>query len=155
VSEQIKLDIDATVPAAACEHCQQPFEPRSGSGGKRQRFCSSECRTAFHAKDRKGSQRDQRNKEKPQHNDDNSEQVCNVGNSPQPALEHDIWDEDVVLHEQRKTAIYWNTAGNLVIRQLGEVHEDDPFVVICANNVDEFLDRLCDIVGIPSVGKRP
>jgi hypothetical protein len=43
---------------------------------------------------------------------------------------------------------------NLVIRQLGEVHEDDPFVVICANNVDEFLDRLCDIVGVPSVGRR-
>jgi YHS domain-containing protein len=31
-----------------CEHCHKPFEARSGSGGKPQRFCSPECRTAFH-----------------------------------------------------------------------------------------------------------
>jgi hypothetical protein len=32
-----------------CEHCATPFAPREGSGGKRQRFCSPDCRAAFHA----------------------------------------------------------------------------------------------------------
>jgi hypothetical protein len=37
-----------------CEQCRQPFTPRASSGGKAQRFCSSDCRTAFH---NAGSQR--------------------------------------------------------------------------------------------------
>lgn len=40
-----------------CEHCQQPFTPRSGSGGKPQRFCSPTCRQSFHAAEGLGSQR--------------------------------------------------------------------------------------------------
>lgn len=31
-----------------CDQCGEPFEPRSKSGGKPQRFCSPECRAAFH-----------------------------------------------------------------------------------------------------------
>jgi hypothetical protein len=34
---------------AKCGQCGKPFEPRSKSGGKPQRFCSSECRFEFHA----------------------------------------------------------------------------------------------------------
>jgi hypothetical protein len=147
----IQTALDLELPA--CEQCAKPFTPREGSGGKRQRFCSTECRTAFHAENRQSSQRDN---EDSQHSDNksqrNTEQVCNVGNSPKPAPEHDIWDEDVVLHEQRETAIYWNAAG--MIRQRGEVYEDDPFVVICAGNLHDFIDKLCDIAGIPSAGKR-
>jgi hypothetical protein len=37
-----------------CDQCGEPFEPRSGSGGKPQRFCSSECRTAFHNEPQRG-----------------------------------------------------------------------------------------------------
>jgi hypothetical protein len=37
-----------------CDQCGKPFEPRSGSGGKPQRFCSSECRTAFHNEPQRG-----------------------------------------------------------------------------------------------------
>jgi hypothetical protein len=31
-----------------CDRCGTPFSPRRGSGGSRQRFCSSECRLDFH-----------------------------------------------------------------------------------------------------------
>lgn len=41
-----------------CEQCSAPFAPRSGSGGKPQRFCSTECRMAYHAIHE--TQRDQR-----------------------------------------------------------------------------------------------
>jgi hypothetical protein len=40
----------------SCEKCGKPFEPRSGSGGSAQRFCSKDCRRSFH-KERLRSQR--------------------------------------------------------------------------------------------------
>src|SRR4051812_3423998 len=44
----------AKIDARTCEHCGDAFKPRTGSGGKPQKFCSIDCRVAFHA------QRDQR-----------------------------------------------------------------------------------------------
>jgi hypothetical protein len=37
-----------------CDQCGEPFEPRSKSGGKPQRFCSPECRAAFHTQPQRG-----------------------------------------------------------------------------------------------------
>jgi hypothetical protein len=37
-----------------CDQCDKPFEPRSKSGGKPQRFCSPECRAAFHTQPQRG-----------------------------------------------------------------------------------------------------
>jgi hypothetical protein len=37
-----------------CDQCGKPFEPRTGNGGKPQRFCSSECRIAFHSEPQRG-----------------------------------------------------------------------------------------------------
>ena len=72
---------------------------------------------------------------------------------PEPEdAEFDWQDETVALREQRETAIYWNSYGNLVIRQRAWP-DDDPFVVISANNVQDFIDRLCDMAGIGSAGR--
>lgn len=65
------------------------------------------------------------------------------------------WDDDsVVLHDQPATAIYFNKFGGLVIRQEARwpSDEDDPYVVIAPNNVAAFIDKITDVVGIPSVG---
>jgi hypothetical protein len=73
------------------------------------------------------------------------------------AIEQDFdWSGDeVVLCEQRKTAVYWNKDGDLVIRQERTWDEnDDPFMVIAASNVQEFLDAICDRLGIGGVGRR-
>src|SRR5262249_43008671 len=59
---------------------------------------------------------------------------------------------DVVIHEQPATAVYFNPNGALVIRQRRDYPDDDPFVYISADHIDAFMDRLCDIVGIPRVG---
>jgi hypothetical protein len=56
-----------------------------------------------------------------------------------------------VLAEQAETAVYWNPKGDLVIRQR-HWHDDDSLIFISKTNVDEFVDKLCDVVGIPSVG---
>jgi hypothetical protein len=37
-----------------CDQCGKQFEPRSKSGGKPQRFCSPECRGAFHTQPQRG-----------------------------------------------------------------------------------------------------
>jgi hypothetical protein len=76
-----------------------------------------------------------------------------------PSLDDDDFDwsinnEDVVLREQRASAIYWNTRGDLVLRQERYWDEqDDPFLVIGRNNVHDFIDRLCEVVGIQSFGR--
>jgi hypothetical protein len=147
------IKILAVVTTATCEHCHQPFELRNGSGGKKKRFCSAACRKAFN------------NSRRPPPSETLAE---TLKKSPTPQTEtlastpkvkdsnkFDWNDVDIVQRELRETAIYWNTAGDLVIRQRAAWNEeDDPFLVIGANNVQEFIDRLCDMVGIPSVGGR-
>ena len=59
--------------------------------------------------------------------------------------------ESLVLSEQPETAIYWNPRGELVIRQR-RWPDDDSILFISASNVGQFVDRLTDIVGIPSMG---
>ncbi|MFO1098232.1 MAG: hypothetical protein U1E81_08140 [Xanthobacteraceae bacterium] len=64
------------------------------------------------------------------------------------------WSDDdvVVLRPQQAVAIYRNPRGDLVIRQERTWSEhDDPFIVICRNNEQEFLDRLCDFLDVPSI----
>jgi hypothetical protein len=57
----------------------------------------------------------------------------------------------VILPEQPATAVYFNPRGELVIRQK-RWPDDDSFIYIAPDFVSEFIDKLCDIIGIPSVG---
>jgi hypothetical protein len=66
------------------------------------------------------------------------------------------WDdtESVVLPAQSKVAIYHNPHGDLVIREKAHWGDDeDAIVIIASQNTDAFVDRLCDLIGIPSVGR--
>jgi hypothetical protein len=64
-------------------------------------------------------------------------------------------EEAVVLREQRQTAIYWNPDGDLVLRQRADWDEaNDPYLVIGANNLQDFIDAICDMAGIGSAGRR-
>ena len=65
---------------------------------------------------------------------------------------HDFdWDagDIVVLHEQPRTALYFNVNGALVIRQERWM-DDDVFVFIAREYLDSFVDKLTDMLGIPS-----
>src|SRR6516165_441096 len=59
--------------------------------------------------------------------------------------------EAVVFQQQSATAIYFNLDGDLVIRQRNWP-DDDSYVVITPQCQREFLDRLCDAVGVSSFG---
>lgn len=59
----------------------------------------------------------------------------------------------IVIAEQRAVACYFNTDGDLVIRQERSWNEDeDTFILIDKTNVDAFLDKLCTVCGILSMG---
>ena len=138
------------VDSPLCEQCNKPFTARSGSGGKPQRFCSTECRTASHSS-QQSSQR--------QNDDQNvgkTPTLETLGTSPQQDTTDDFdWSgENVVIREQPATAIYFNPEGALVIRQKAAYPDNDPFVYIGADHIEAFLDKLCDVCGVPSVGKR-
>jgi hypothetical protein len=141
-----------SVEQPVCQHCTKPFTPRKGTGGKPQRFCHSDCRSAFHAK----------------------APTCapHVGKVSAPAVtvptkqtatsdasesdgDADFWIDnraDVVLRGQQATAIYRNEADALVIRQEKSwCDEYDMVICITRDNEQKFIDALCDALGIPSV----
>jgi hypothetical protein len=143
-----------------CEHCGGEFDPRNGNGGKPQRFCSTDCRRLF-----QNGQRSQRGTNAqptpPTRNGqallpavieppkpENAPQA-----TPEPSEDFD-WSNDssIVLHEQPATAVYFNKEGSLVLRQR-RWPDDDTFIYIAESSIGDFLDKVTDICGIPSMGK--
>jgi hypothetical protein len=153
-------------PAPTCEQCSQPFAPRERSGGKPQRFCSPECRTAFHSENR---QRDQRAPTcsaitdqpatpiaEPVSAETRATLAALIEKHSEPADDFDWFkDDSIVLEEQPTTAVYTNSRNAIVIRQRAASYPDeDQFVFIAPHNLMTLIDRLCDMAGIPSAGKR-
>jgi len=142
-----------------CEECGNGFDARQHGGGKPQRFCSSTCRLNFHAKARKAESREGSGDMDAQRA--NVRPTCSravvVYEPPasakpdaKPAAKSEFdWNdsESVILKRQPATAVYWNAAGDLVIRQQCWP-EDDPVIVIAESNAQAFLDKLCDAMGI-------
>lgn len=61
-------------------------------------------------------------------------------------------DDSVLFKRQPATAVYFNVAGDLVIRQEAEWNEDhDTFVYISKTHIMGFLDNVTDICGIPTL----
>jgi hypothetical protein len=50
------------------------------------------------------------------------------------------WDDaEPIIYEQPATWLYWNPHGQLVIRQRGEVFEDNPFLFFSVENVPTLI----------------
>ena len=152
-------------PAPICEQCSQPFAPREGSGGKPQRFCSADCRTAFHSENRQRDQRAPTCSEvidqpatpiaEPVSVETRAKLAALIEKHSEPADDFDWFkDDSIVLEEQPAIAVYTNPRNAIVIRQRATFPEDDMFVFIATHNLMTLIDRLCDMAGIPSAGKR-
>jgi hypothetical protein len=151
---------DNTSPESAeivpCEHCGNSFTRHVG--GKPQRFCSAKCRQAFHTNKREADKAaletiKQRGTLLTLHSNS-----ADPKTSLEPTGEDFDWlnDDSVVLHEQPETAVYFNSKGALVIRQRAGWNQDnDPYVLICPQNIGDFIDKLTELAGIPCVGGKP
>jgi hypothetical protein len=149
-------------PTTLCANCQEPFEPRTGSGGKAQKFCAEQCRRQFHGlktptpptpgvgADLEATQ--------------TTAEQTRTSAHPKPAAAQTYqpdWEwwgqnkQNIVLNEQPETAVYRNTDGDFVLRQRARWDEnDDPYLIIGEKNIFDFIDKLCDIAGIGSAGRR-
>jgi hypothetical protein len=146
--------VDALPDQLCCAKCGAPFTPRQGSGGRPQRFCTDDCRRQFHAGTsptlRAGVGADVGTA---------SEQPPNRTRIPdnskpdaaalKPPLEEDeeSWqnDETRVLHDQPETFLYINKLGQIVIRQIAEVFEDNPWVRIDADRAAAIAQRMTEL----------
>jgi hypothetical protein len=70
--------------------------------------------------------------------------------------EFDWYDDDlVVLHEQPRTALYFNEYDGLVIRQEGHyLVFDDQLVSIAPEYFESFVRKLCDLLDVQSFPAR-
>jgi hypothetical protein len=133
-----------TPPAPTCEQCSNPFDRRQGSGGKAQRFCSAACRVAWHAAHPRAPAIApvapvKSTAEKA------GEMALTVAAAKPPAGDAFDWrdKDDVVIETQRATAIYWNPAGQIVIRQeAGWSDDDDPYLFFEPANLPRVIERL-------------
>src|SRR5262245_15943543 len=132
---------------AQCEQCRQPFEPRKGSGGKPQRFCSAECRTAFHNTDRPNVSTSRpnvlANEEKP-----GDLLARTIERLTKPDDRKFDWDDRdvVVVPTQPAIAVYFNTADAVVIRQESPMHPDeDSCVFVQIQNLGPLISILQEI----------
>jgi hypothetical protein len=147
--------------AVFCERCQKPFTPRASNGGSTQRFCSRECRTAFHNAQRISETPQRINDEAPQCISEaphvgNPETIAIEAPAPQDEPDDDEfkWRDDlIVIPSQLAIAVYSNPNGDLVIRQERPYPEDDHFVYIAPSNLMLVIDRMCDLAGIGSAGR--
>ena len=152
-------DRTAESKAVTCQHCLKAFTPRKGTGGKPQRFCGTECRTAFHAE----AQRCQRGPTcdaettLPAATQPPASKAAQAGSDEDGTCTEFDWlkDEgDVVLPSQAAIALYFNRRGDLVIRQEADfARDEDSFVYVEKGNVQAFLDKLCDVCGVGSAGR--
>jgi hypothetical protein len=156
--------IAISVPAASgptCKRCHQPFKPRRG-GGSKQRFCSSDCRTAHN-----NSQRIKRINETLEHINETPQRVSETLDTlktstaavptppPAPKAPDFDWrdDPDIVIPSQDAIACYYNDRGAIVIRQQAAqnlpqyVLRVDSSGDIYAEGVDELLyGRLSNVL---------
>jgi hypothetical protein len=122
---------DATMPG--CEQCGRPFTRRTASGGKPQRFCSTECRTVFHSKNR---QRDQRSPTCSATPEPSATPVADCGN-----------DGDAIIPKQPATYVYCNPHDQIVIRQ-GNWPDDDHYVFFSPETIPTLIARLKELAGL-------
>jgi hypothetical protein len=129
-----------------CEQCGANFQPRNGSGGKSQRFCSPECRRQFHggtsptpptpdAGDGLG----------PNQVPDEKPPIIRSPKS-QPALDPLDDVKCIVIENQLRVSVYLGEDNDVIIAEDGQYGRDDSCrICIAKHNLDLLIDRLEDI----------
>jgi hypothetical protein len=136
-----------------CENCGQPFESRKR--GSAQKYCSPKCRLQAHRAESVSSAQSGSTQTlaKTPGTLKRLRKTTTLGKTLKKTLRNSPGIAMTVssCREQRRTAVYFNTRGEPVIRQEADWNEEtDTVVIIAKNNIPDFIDKLTDICGVPS-----
>jgi hypothetical protein len=140
-----------------CRQCGSPFTPRKRTGGKPQEFCTATCRTTWHAAHPKArassdapsplSQVEAAKIAAPYVIEAVKATAGAATEAAQRNAKADDFDwtdkDDVICQAQPATAIYWNAANQVVLRQeAGPCDDHDPFLYFEPGNLPRLIERL-------------
>jgi hypothetical protein len=123
-----------------CAHCGEPFTPRNGSGGKRQIYCSPECKSAARSQPITAPPTDNTNP--------NGQEPTEVGwTDGRHGADWSRAGSDIAIAGQAAVAVYENEFGATVIRQEGHYHQDeDHWIVVEPQNLRRLIDALSEFL---------
>jgi hypothetical protein len=132
-----------------CEQCGKLFEPRAGIRRQASKVLLDGLSAAFNSQHSQRSPTCSASAQMPAVIPQPKQE-----NAPADSSEDFDWSNDssIILREQAATAVYFDKEGSLVIRQ-HRWPDDDTFIYIAEASINNFLDKLTDVCGIPSAGK--
>jgi hypothetical protein len=137
-------EIKSAAPAVLCPQCGETFEPRIGSGGKSQRFCSTKCRRQFHSASPTPPTPDIGNNDGATPIAEEKPRTAGAPKRKRPQF-YDL----VPYVNQNLISAELDDEGNLTLNQNN--YPDAPgAIVINRDHIEGFIDRLTDFLGYGS-----
>jgi hypothetical protein len=136
--QQVDSAVSLSGQARRCDQCGKPFGPKKHGGGSPRRFCTYDCRMAWHAAQRKPACT-----LVPKNSVSRSGQP--PGNAPVnvPGGFARTQQKSRTLSEKLKTTMFRNGHG-LVIRQSCN-KQDDRWILISNASIDTFIETLAEL----------
>ena len=133
--QQVDSSVSLSGQARRCDQCGKPFGPKMHGGGSPRRFCTSDCRMAWHA-----AQRKPECTLVPKNSVSRSGQSS--GNAP-VNISRDF-DRTVqksrTLSEKLKTTMFRNGHGLLIRQSCNQ--QDDRWILVSNASIDTFIEMV-------------
>jgi hypothetical protein len=133
--QQVDSSVSLSGQARRCDQCGKPFGPKKHGGGSPRRFCTYDCRMAWHAAQRKpGCTLVPKNSV--------SRSGQSPGNAPMniPRGFDRTIQKSKTLSEKLKTTMFRNGHGLLIRQSCNQ--QDDRCILISNASIDKFIETL-------------
>jgi hypothetical protein len=136
--QQVDSSVSLSGQARRCDQCGKPIGPKKHGGGSPRRFCTYDCRMAWHAAQRKPActlaPKSSVSRSRP-----------SPGNAPVnvPGGFARTKQKSRTLSENLKTTMFRNGLG-LVIRQSCN-QQDDRWIMVSHSSIDTFIETLAEL----------
>lgn len=133
--QQVDSPVSPSGQARRCDQCGKPFGPKKHGGGSPRRFCTYDCRMAWHA-----TQRKPECTLVPKNSVSRSGQ--SAGNAPVnlPGGFGRTVQKSRTLSEKLKTTMFRNGHGLLIRQSYNQ--QDDRWIMISNASIDAFIETL-------------
>ena len=136
--QQVDSSVSPSGQARRCDECGKPFGPKKHGGGSPQRFCSYDCRMAWHA-----TQRQPACTLVPKNSVSRSSQ--SPGNAPANVFRDfgRTAQKSRTLSETLKTTVFRNGHGLLIRQSCNQ--QDDRWILVSNASIDIFIETLIEL----------